>query len=192
MPRGSQVLLDYHDRITLDGKEYEIINSHRNYITALKVLRSKDIFDEDKMEALMPLLLKDTVPEGMEQRAVMAFFALFTDKKKKSNSKPSFDIVQDADYIYSAFMQTYGIDLDSSDMSIERFIALLKGLPSDTRLAEIAKIRTMPVPQRTKYNAQQISDILRAKQEFALEDENLDRGLGSFGRMIKEWARHGR
>lgn len=188
------MLLEYHDHIVLDGEQIRIINSHKKYIVALKVLRSTEIFDEDKVETVLPLLFEDPteIPIGREQDALVAFFDLFSDKKKSEKTAPSFDIVQDCDFVFSGFMQTYGIDLDEKDMKIEKFIALLKGLPSDTRLAEIIKIRTMPIPQKTKYNAQQIADIMKAKNEFALEKNSFAKSIGSFGKMIKEWASNGR
>ena len=183
------MLLEHHDHIELDGKGYAIRNSSQSYITALKVLRSEDILEEDKVQTVLPLLFSEDIPEGLEVQAVIAFFELFSEKRK-GDGKPSFDLVQDAEYIYAGFMQTYGIDLEDTDMAIERFIALLKGLPSGTRLADIIRIRTTPVPQRTKWNAQQVADIMKAKQEFALDRK--DNGMGGFGRLIKEWARHGR
>ena len=186
------MLLERHDHIELDGVAYRIRNSHRSYITALKIIRSKDIFEEDKPQAVLPLLFEDTIPEGRETDAVIAFFSLFSDRRRTtSDRKPSMDIVQDAEYIYAGFMQTYGIDLDETDLTIERFIALLKGLPSDTRLAEITRIRTMEIPQRTKFNAKQIADIMSLKREYALTDTQ-DNGFSSFGKLIKEWAEHGR
>ena len=184
------MLLERHDHIELDGVAYRIKNSHRSYITALKIIRSKDIFEEDKPRAVLPLLFEGEIPEGRETDAVIAFFSLFSDSKHKTDRKPSMDIVQDADYIYAGFMQTYHIDLDETDLTIERFIALLKGLPSDTRLAEITRIRTMEIPQRTKFNGKQIADIMSLKREYALTDTQ-DNGFSSFGKLIKEWARHG-
>lgn len=191
MPRGLQVLLEKHDHIEMDGVAYRIKNSHQSYITALKIIRSKDIFEEDKPKAVLPLLFEDGIPEGMETDAVIAFFGLFSDGKRQSDRKPSMDILQDSEYIYAGFMQTYGIDLDETDLTIERFIALLKGLPSDTRLAEITRIRTMEIPQRTKFNGKQIADIMSLKREYALTDTQ-DNGFSSFGKLIKEWAEHGR
>ena len=185
------MLLEIHDHIEMDGVAYRIRNSHRNYITALKIIRSRDIFEEDKARAVLPLLFDDGIPEGKEVEAISAFFGLFADPRKpKTDRKPSMDIVQDAEYIYAGFMQTYHIDLDETDLTIERFIALLKGLPSDTRLAEISRIRTMEIPQRTKWNGRQIADIMSLKREYALESQDI--GFSSFGKLIKEWAEHGR
>ena len=192
MPENSQAILERHDRIELEGEEYRIHNNHKVYIRAVRILRSEDIFDEDKIEVLVPLMFIDEIPEGKGKQAIDAFFDLFADKKSKSSDKATFDLVQDAEYIFAGFMQTYNIDLDEADMSIEKFIALLKGLPSDTKLADIIRIRTMPLPKATKYNAEQINDIMKAKANFALKSESDSSSWKGFARVIKEWAEHGR
>lgn len=191
MQRNSLALLETHDRIVLGDNEYRINNSHKVYIRAVKIMRSKDIFEEDKIEVLVPLLFKDEIPQGMGYEAIDAFFGLFSDKDSKSSEKASFDMIEDARYIYAGFMQTYRIDLEAKDMPIEKFVALLQGLPSDTKLADIIRIRTMPVPKATKYNSGQIHDILKAKAKFALNREEESPWSG-FGKVIKEWAGHGR
>lgn len=191
MQGNSQALLEKKDRIELESGEYRINNNHKVYIRAVRIARSKDIFESDKIEALVPLLFIDPIPQGEEAEAVLAFFGLFADKKA-SKERAVFDLVQDLDYIIAGFLQTYGIDLDETELSIEKFIALLKGLPSNTRLADIIRIRTMPIPTATKNNAEQINAIMRAKANFALKSDSDSPIWRDFGKMIKEWAKNGR
>lgn len=47
----------------------------------------------------------------------------------------------DSDYIYSAFLGQYGIDLAETDMHWHKFRALLRGLNDSTRLHEIMGYR---------------------------------------------------
>lgn len=190
MPNSLQVISS-RNSVEIDGKDYCIFNSHKNYIVALKIIRSDKIFDEDKVEAVLPILYAEPIPEGLEQKAVLAFFGAFSDGKK-STARPCFDVVADLEYIYAGFLQTYGIDLDGDDLSIEKFVALLKGLPPNTKLAEIIKIRTMEIPKPTKYNAKQIADIIRMKHEFALDKGDTAKSMKALGNTIKEWAEHGR
>lgn len=51
------------------------------------------------------------------------------------------DYEVDADYIYSAFLGQYGIDLTETDMHWHKFRALLNGLNSSTRMYEIMGYR---------------------------------------------------
>lgn len=190
MPSRLRVI-ERREAVEIDGKLYPINNTHKVYIIALKIIRSDRIFEEDKIEALLPLLFSEEIPKEKGADAVLSFFNAFSDSGKRS-VQHSFDVVADLEYIYAGFLQTYGIDLDGDDMSIEKFIALLKGLPSDTRLADIIKIRTMEVPKPTKYNAKQIADIIRMKHEFALDKGDTAKSMKALGNTIKEWAEHGR
>lgn len=188
------MLLEYHDSIELDGMCYGIINRHHNYIAAQRILRSKEILEEVKAEAVLPLLFSEEIPKGKEVQAIRAYLDLFTKESKKIAGHPVFDIVQDSEYIYAGFMQAYGIDIDDpeTNLKIEQFIALIKGLPSATKLAEVIKIREMPIPEPTKTNGRQRAAIIEAKAAFALEGEGVAKGWKSFGKTIKEWARHGK
>ena len=88
-------------------------------------------------------------------------------------------------------MQTYGIDLNKAEMSIEEFLALLKGLPEGTKFAEVVRIRTMPVPTATKFNASERSAIMKAKASVALKGRSdIGAGLRSLAEMMRVW--HGR
>lgn len=53
------------------------------------------------------------------------------------------DLVLDGDYVVAAYQQAYGIDLTDPglDMHWHRFLALLRGLPGDTVLAEAMRMR---------------------------------------------------
>lgn len=64
-------------------------------------------------------------------------------KKNQKGQKILFNISYDSEYIYAGFMQAYGIDLINQQGKLhwKKFNALLVGLPSDTRFAEILKIR---------------------------------------------------
>lgn len=58
-----------------------------------------------------------------------------------SNEKVlDFDI--DADYIWAAFMQVYGIDLLDCDLHWHKFIVMLNAMPKDTMLSAIISYRT--------------------------------------------------
>ena len=52
------------------------------------------------------------------------------------------DVNVDADYIYSAFLQVYGIDLIDADMHWHKFSALLSGIPQGTMLMDIIGYRS--------------------------------------------------
>ena len=91
--------------------------------------------------------------------------------RSRSQSETSarlFSLKYDAEYIYSSFMQAYGIDLIDAQNSLhwKKFNALLNGLRSDTKFSEVIKIRAYK-PQKgdsKKYR----ESMKELKKEYAL------------------------
>jgi len=82
-----------------------------------------------------------------------------------------FSLKYDAEYIYASFLQAYGIDLMDAQNSLhwKKFNALLNGLPSDTKFAEVLKTRAYK-PQKgdsKKYK----ESMKELKKEYALPKE---------------------
>ena len=92
-------------------------------------------------------------------------------KSQSEGTKRLFSLKYDAEYIYSSFLQAYSIDLIDSQNSLhwKKFNALLNGLPSDTKFAEVLKIRSYK-PQ--KGDSKQYKESMRElKKEYALPDD---------------------
>lgn len=184
------MFLETTDTVQVGERIYKYRNDFRLYIAAQRVLGSPNIFDADKLEVVCDILFFDHVPVEERQDVILAFLKVYCDSK--ASGQKCFDIEQDAGMVYAGFMQAYGIDLDTEEMTIERFLALLNSLPSDTRLAEVIRIRTMPIPKRTKDNGAQIDAILKAKHKVALKGTgSIAEGFKAFGAMVRSMA-HGR
>lgn len=111
-----------------------------------------------------------------------------------------FDFVEDAEYIYSAFLFDYNIDLleQQGKMHWRKFKALFKGLSSKSRFKEIIEIRTAEVPKATKDNKDEVAKIKKLKDAFALKKNQksaeaavaaLDAKLDAFSKRIKSGGR---
>jgi hypothetical protein len=107
--------------------------------------------------------------------------------KKEASSKKYYDFSQDAFLIYSAFYQAYGIDLNKErdKLHYQAFIALFSCIPKETRFSQIIGIRSCSIPKANKYNTEKIQELIRLKNEWALEvsqeerEENLQKALWS-------------
>ena len=77
---------------------------------------------------------------------------LLLEKKDTTEVKKTFDFIQDAEYIYSAFFECYKIDLfeQFNKLHWQKFIALFKGLNDATRFMQIVAIRAQPIPKPNK------------------------------------------
>ena len=85
-------------------------------------------------------------------------------------SYPVLDFERDGDYIYASFMQAYQIDLidEQGKLPWKKFLYLFNGLPADTKIKQIMRIRQMPVPEYNGKNSKEIQEINEMKSYYAL------------------------
>jgi hypothetical protein len=105
-----------------------------------------------------------------------------TDKLEGSGEK-AVDYAIDADYIFAAFMERYGIDLVESDMHWYKFQALFKGL-HDTKLNEIIGYRLWvnTSEKRDAYTRQM--EKLKTAWELPQESDEEDEDLKAFEALL--------
>lgn len=136
---------------------------------------------------------------GDKQQLFDAVFAFLAQDKSGDGTK-LFDFVQDADYLYAAFLQTYGLNLlgkSGAKLHWWIFTALLYGLPENTRLMQIVDIRARPLPKPTKYNADELQQLMRLKARYRLDDTERERGkqladgLWKLAAVLKNMAKDG-
>lgn len=164
------------------GKTYKLTPAYDNVLNMYASIEGTT--DEEKLSIMLYYLFDGETPQevGLLQAATDA---LFTSNRKKTgdDDKRSFDFIQDADLIYAAFRQAYNIDLVEEQGRLHwwKFQALLSGLPEDTKFVQVIQIRTRELPKPTKYNAEERAQIMKLKQQFALEisAEERERGLQS-------------
>ncbi|MEX2784443.1 Gp15 family bacteriophage protein [Streptococcus sp. H49] len=87
---------------------------------------------------------------------------------KSKSSDRLFSLKYDADYIYASFLQAYNIDLIEVQNSLhwKKFNALLNGLPSNTKFAEVLKVRAYK-PQKGD-SKKYIESMKKLKKEYEL------------------------
>lgn len=182
--------------VEVDGQEYRLTPAFDNVLQMYAQLDDEDLTDAERMELMLYYLTDDGPPDARVLTA--ACEALFpTDRKPKAAAKKAFDFVQDADLIYAGFMQAYGLDLIDQQGKLHwlKFLALLQGLPSNTRFREVVEIRLRPLPAPTKYNAEERAQLLRAKQSVALavsaseRERNLQEGLRNMALVLMQRAK---
>lgn len=91
-----------------------------------------------------------------------------------TKQKAPYDIRYDGDYIYSSFLQAYGIDLFDVQGKLHwrKFNALLSGLPEGTKLMEVIKIRKWK-PQKGD-SAEYKEEMRRLQKDYALPNEIIE------------------
>lgn len=91
-----------------------------------------------------------------------------------TKQRAPYDIRYDGDYIYSSFLQAYGIDLFDAqgELHWRKFNALLSGLPEGTKFMEVVKIRKWK-PQKGD-SAEYKEEMRRLQKDYALPNEIIE------------------
>lgn len=137
--------------INIDNKEYEINSDFRISILFELLMQDHSIGDKDKF--LMALqLYYPVIPENVNEAIgqMLWFYRCGKDiRKSKGNGKGKGDtqiysFEHDDDYIYAAFMDQYGIDLqDINYLHWWKFKAMFKSLKEDNEIVKIMGYRSM-------------------------------------------------
>lgn len=85
-----------------------------------------------------------------------------------------YDVRFDGDYIYSSFLQAYGIDLFDvqGELHWRKFNALLSGLPEGTKLMEVIKIRKWKAQKGD--SAEYKEEMRRLQKDYALPNDVIE------------------
>ncbi len=159
--------------ITLDsGRRIKLYASFDRVLAFLDVLRGKSMTEDDTEKTALFMLFGDqrlTVAEAREATE-KARDILFAEPERESGGPRVLDFRQDAELILAAFRQAYGIDLfrEHGRLHWLEFLALLSGIPQNTRLSEVMEIRACKVPPATKNNHEQVRALMKAKAKYAI------------------------
>ena len=188
--------------ITLDsGRRIKLYASFDRVLAFLDVLRGKSMTEEDTEKTALFLLFGDQKLTSRETSEALkkAHGILFEQKKSDDCGQRVMDFHQDAALILAAFRQAYGIDLyhEQGRLHWLEFLALLSGIPQNTRLSEVMEIRACKVPPATKNNHEQVRALMKAKAKYAIritEEERQARwqaGLQNIAKQMMSNAKAG-
>lgn len=180
------------------GRAYKLIPEFDRVLAALAALGNSGLFAEDAIATACSLLVKGRVAPEVAEGLLETIFDTFADKKPKVKNQPRcVDFVQDEKYIYSSFMQAYGIDLHVTKPHWLEFLDLFEGLPDNTIIKRIMDIRVKKPPKPTKYNHAEIQALMEAKAAYRLKTtaseraQSFDEGLQHMAQVLMSMAEKG-
>ncbi len=151
--------------VKIGGKEYEINSCFRTSILFELLMSDHSVSDEDKvihaLELYYPILPHD-IKQAIEQ--MLWFYRGGTEvissesRGSRTTKQPIYSYEHDADYIFSAFLDQYAIDLNEIEhLHWWKFKAMFKALKEDNEIVKIMSIRAMdtsklPKEQKEYYN----------------------------------------
>ena len=168
------------ESVFIGNVEFEVNTNFRICILFELLMQDDEVPDSDKLDLAIDLFFEE-VPEDLE--AAIEFILWFykcgvTDnqengKKGNSNKKQAiYSFEHDSDYIYAAFLDQYGIDLNSDALHWWQFRALFKGLKSDNEIVKIMGYRAIEID--SDMSKEQQKHYRELKAMYALPDNRTE------------------
>ena len=174
--------------VKINGAEYDINSDFRTSVLFSLLMEDDSLNEEEKVLQALNLyypVVPDNLEEAIEQ--IKWFYSCgkldnpIGNKKARASSKKVFDFEVDANYIYSAFMSQYNIDLqDIGQLHWWKFKALLEGLKEDNKLSKIIEYSSMDLSKiKDKEQRKFYKDM---QKQYSLKKEN-EEDL----KLLEEW-----
>jgi len=175
-----------NDNYRIADREYKINASFDNILRLLDLFDDRTTPDYMKIDIALQMLLDDPLEHleyAVKYKIVSNILKRYLDNEQEvlidiagnvidlptPDKEQVIDFNVDAELIYSAFMQAYGIDLIDEQGKLHwlKFRALLHGLPTETRLMEIIGYRSWTESTKS------MKQIMREqKQKYRLKGGN--------------------
>lgn len=165
------------EQVEIAGQMVPISSDFRTGILFEEVLQDSGLDDLEKLQTALRMYFPgvvfdyDVLDEALGK--LVWFYRCGADPAETTgetsgaaDEDPPFSYEHDADYIYSAFMQAYGLDLARHPLHWWQFRALFRSLPEDTQLVKIIGYRTMKIPAKISKEQRQHYEYL--KRVYAL------------------------
>lgn len=172
------------ETVEVEGSLYYIQTSFKYWLKFLELLENKELIPTD-----FDFIYKSIKPSNRENGlfALMGFCnppQPLPRFQAGEEGVKAVDYIIDADYIYSAFLEQYGIDLISSDMHWYKFQALFRGL-HDTKLNEIIGYRLYEYTGGKKDSYVRQMEKLRSAWELPMNSDENDEDLKDFESKLR-------
>lgn len=182
------ILVDVLPRtVEINGAEYEIESNFRTYILFELLMQNTGLSDSEKATQALQLVYP-VIPSDLNE-AVDKMIWFYSCGKKWREKKAStvtgasevqrvYSFEHDDDYIFSAFLTQYGVDLqDIEYLHWWKFKAMFRTLSSDLEISKIMEYRSIDIDGNM--SKEQSSFYRKMKELYALplpadEEQKLD------------------
>jgi hypothetical protein len=165
------------DKLPQDYEGLKINTNFRSFILFELLMQDNKVSKEDKILFSLRLFYDEPI-EDLKKAidGILWFYRCGeeikenkTNENKVNNKKQIYSYEYDAKYIYSAFLDQYGIDLNEIDqLHWFKFKALFEGLKSDNKICEIMGYRAIDLSKIK--DKEEKKKYKRLQREWALPD----------------------
>ena len=187
------------EKVEIEGIEYNINSDFRISMLFELMMADNELDDMQKIEQALFLyypIVPENINEAMEQ--LLWFYRCSKDMTKnktsakgKSTQIYSYDF--DDDYIYSAFLDQYNIDLQDANLHWWKFKALFKSLKEDNEIVKIMGYRSMDLTKikdkEEKAHYRKMQNLYKIQGNVSKNEteklESIEKALQSGGDLSK-------
>lgn len=148
-------------------------------LRALSVIDEESLWEDVKVKYALRLLLKPLgriaaffLPKRKKAELLNKALSALSPKGGKGGGRRTLSLTCDSELIYTALLQSYGIDILREKVDFRLLPLLAAGAGEDTLLHRVVEIRTAEIPPAGKAPAEYISRLSRLKAIYALPEES--------------------
>ncbi len=165
------------DTVEIDGIEYEINTDFRIGIMFELLMQDRNITDNQKLDIAIDLYYPVEPHDYLQAiKKIIWFYSCGRDIEESNQEDNNalradeiYSFEHDAEYIYSAFLDQYGIDLqDIDNLHWWKFRAMFKGLKEDNLISKIMGYRAITIDNNMTDSEKKY--YRKMKQIYALPD----------------------
>lgn len=170
---------EFSEVVTIGKRKFKTSAAFDRVLLTQKVFKDDRLTSMDKLNTALGLLVENRfLIRRLSTRDREELLQAVYDTQVKVPDRPQvrktsrrvLDFELDGEYIYASFMQAYGIDLirEQGKLHWKKFFALFDGLPDDTKIKQVMRIRAADLPSPNKYNQEEIRNLIELKSYYAL------------------------
>jgi hypothetical protein len=163
--------------VIFKNKRFFVNADFKRVIKATALLREENISERARVKTALKLLLKSSsfcrsklLNHSDKSSLLNAVFELLgTGAKSKSQGKKTLCLEKDGAFIYGAFLQAFGLDLQKDKLDWRVFRALLSCIPESTALFNVMKIRAAEIPKDA--SQEEAERLCALKKRYSLDED---------------------
>lgn len=181
--------------VEIDGTWYGLNTDYRICVMFEMLMLDGELDDDQKLRKALHLFFGDDIPRNVSEAVdkIMWFYSCGMDQSEdrkprgKRSKKRIYDFDYDADYIYAAFLQQYGVDLQDEEIHWWKFRAMFKSLRDDTEFVKIMGYRSIQInnnmtkSQKEFYQNMKTLHALPAPRSESDKDRAIEEALKNGG-----------
>lgn len=165
--------------VDISGEIYQINVDFRTCLKVIMAFEDNDLTPQEKQIILLSNLYP-TMPENLEAAITQAQWFLnggktAGDDAEGESSPRVYSFIKDANFIFAAFRQTHGIDLQKADLHWWTFLALFMDLGQDTTFCQLVALRkrlkTGKATKEERAAAREMGELIELEK---IDDRTLD------------------